>query len=113
MLIISSDWHQVLLGAATLAAKTGSGSIHVLILSECRPLVNLFTCDDLVEHRDQGWLYKVDVEQIRKHLSLPVGSCQLSVPLHDQGMLLCAAFPFIVFEWMIVHVYKPLCLNLW
>lgn len=113
MLIISSDWHQVLLGAATLAAKTGSGSIHVLILSECRPLVNLFTCGDLVEHRGQGWLYKVDVEQIRKHLSLPVGSCQLSVPLHDQGMLLFAAFPFIVFEWMIVHIYKPLCLNLW
>nr|PNR58003.1 hypothetical protein PHYPA_004998 [Physcomitrium patens] len=75
---------QVLLGAASLAVNAGNGSIYVLILSECRPLVNLFSCGELLEHRDQGWLYQVNVEQLKKRTSMSVGSCQLSIPLRGQ-----------------------------
>lgn len=66
--------------------KAGNENVHVLILSECRPLVNLFTCGELLEHRDQGWLYQVNLEQLGKRISLPVGSCQLSVSLQQQGI---------------------------
>lgn len=76
---------QVLLGAASLAVNAGNGNVYVLILSECRPLVNLFSCGELLEHRDQGWLYQVNIEQLRKRISMPVGSCQLSIPLEGQG----------------------------
>ncbi|XP_024392627.1 uncharacterized protein [Physcomitrium patens] len=75
---------QVLLGAASLAVNAGNGNVYVLILSECRPLVNLFSCGELLEHRDQGWLYQVNIEQLRKRISMPVGSCQLSIPLEGQ-----------------------------
>lgn len=75
----------MLLGAAKVAVQTGNGSIYVLVLSECRPIVNLFTCGELFEHRDQGWLFKVDIELMKKRILLPVGSCQLSAPLHGEG----------------------------
>ena len=76
---------QMLLGAANVAVQTGNGSIYVLVLSECRPIVNLFTCVELLEHRDQGWLFKVDIEKMKKRISVPVGSCQLSAPLDGEG----------------------------
>ncbi|KAG0591973.1 hypothetical protein KC19_1G215400 [Ceratodon purpureus] len=75
---------QVLLGAASLAVKAGNENAYVLILSECRPLVNLFTCEELLEHRDQGWLYQVNSKQLEQRISLPVGSCELSVSLRQQ-----------------------------
>ncbi|KAG0579921.1 hypothetical protein KC19_4G134800 [Ceratodon purpureus] len=75
---------QVLLGAANLAAETGHESIYVLILSKCRPLVNLFPCRELVEHHDEGWLYHMNVQHLKSRTSLPIGSCQLSVRLSSK-----------------------------
>jgi hypothetical protein len=75
---------QVLLGAADLAAETGRETVYVLILSKCRPIVNLFPCGELLEHRDEGWLYRMDVEQLRKRTSLPIGTCQLSIHLSNK-----------------------------
>lgn len=82
---LTNIFQQILLGAATLAVATGKESVLVLIISECRPLVNLFKCGELREHQDQGWLYEVNVEELRKRISLPIGSCQLSVLLNDTG----------------------------
>ncbi|KAJ7551331.1 hypothetical protein O6H91_06G010800 [Diphasiastrum complanatum] len=72
---------QILLASARVAVQTGSKSSHVLLCSEYRPLPNLFTCGELIQNEGHFWLYKVDLRNLRQKLSLPIGSCELSVPL--------------------------------
>ena len=76
---------QILLSAASIASQTGHKAMNVLILSECRPLVNLFPCMELLEHQGNAWLYDVNLVKMRKRLVLPVGSCELSLSLFDPG----------------------------
>ncbi|KAG5245027.1 UDP-glucuronate:xylan alpha-glucuronosyltransferase [Salix suchowensis] len=44
----------------------------------------LFTCKELVVREGNVWLYKPDVNVLRDKLQLPVGSCELSLPLQDR-----------------------------
>lgn len=74
---------QVELAAAHVASSTQAA--HVLLLDSCQPLPNLFTCSDLVSKRDNAWLFKVDFAKLRKKLALPVGSCELAVPLESKS----------------------------
>eukprot|EP00250_Pteridium_aquilinum_P008533 c18022_g1_i1 orf=1101-2972(-) len=76
---------QVELASAHVASSTQA--THVLVLDSCRPLPNLLTCGDLVGKAANAWLFKVDLRKLRKKLSLPVGSCELAVPLEDKSRL--------------------------
>ncbi|CAN6475739.1 unnamed protein product [Victoria cruziana] len=72
------------LAAAKLAASLAGSSLHVLFVTDCWPLPNLFTCKELITRDDNIWIYKPDFNILQKKLRLPVGSCELSVPLKSQ-----------------------------
>ncbi|KAL2503668.1 putative UDP-glucuronate:xylan alpha-glucuronosyltransferase 3 [Abeliophyllum distichum] len=84
----SGDWSRdvarlhLQLEAARLAATVkGYHPVHVLLITECFPTPNLFTCKDLVVRKGYAWLYKPNLNTLREKLYLPVGSCELAVPL--------------------------------
>ncbi|CAA0838689.1 Putative UDP-glucuronate\\x3axylan alpha-glucuronosyltransferase 3 [Striga hermonthica] len=73
------------LEAARLAATAkGNHSVHVLLLTECFPIPNLFTCRELVVREGNVWLYKPSLSKLREKVRLPVGSCELSLPLNTE-----------------------------
>ncbi|PON76307.1 UDP-glucuronate:xylan alpha-glucuronosyltransferase [Parasponia andersonii] len=70
------------LEAARLAASArGYHPVYVLLVTECFPIPNLFTCKDLVTREGDAWLYEPDRNKLREKVQLPVGSCELAVPL--------------------------------
>ncbi|XP_077213523.1 putative UDP-glucuronate:xylan alpha-glucuronosyltransferase 3 isoform X2 [Tasmannia lanceolata] len=69
------------LAAAKLAVSTKGNPVHVLFITECFPLPNLFTCKELIVQKENAWLYKPNLRAIRDKLRLPVGSCKLALPL--------------------------------
>ncbi|KAL5779226.1 hypothetical protein ACOSQ2_009963 [Xanthoceras sorbifolium] len=69
------------LEAARLAANSkGLHSVHVLLVTDCFPIPNLFACKDIVLREGNAWLYKPNLNRLREKLQLPVGSCELAVP---------------------------------
>lgn len=70
------------LAAAQLAADS---QVHVLLVTECLPIPNLFTCKDLVGHGGNLWLYKPDSTVLEEKLRLPIGSCKLAIPFEAKG----------------------------
>lgn len=69
------------LAAAGLAASVkGNFPVHLLFVSSCFPIPNLFTCKELVFHQGDVWLYEPNLNVLREKLQLPVGSCELAVP---------------------------------
>ncbi|KAL0290887.1 UNVERIFIED_CONTAM: putative UDP-glucuronate:xylan alpha-glucuronosyltransferase 3, partial [Sesamum angustifolium] len=91
------------LEAARLAATAkGYHPVHVLLITECFPTPNLFTCKDLIVREGNAWLFKPDLNKLREKLHLPVGSCELAVPegqrreayatiLHSAHVYVCGA----------------------
>ncbi|KAF6154922.1 hypothetical protein GIB67_018359 [Kingdonia uniflora] len=75
------------LAAARLAASVQGyhHSAHVLFVTDCFPNPNVFTCKELVGHKGNAWLYKPNLSTLREKLRLPVGSCELAVPLKVKG----------------------------
>ena len=80
--------HQIV---ANLAVKKGKKDrkwkTKVVFLSKCRPMLELFRCSDLVKHEGEWWYYEPDVKKLEQKVSLPVGSCKLTLPLWEQGMV--------------------------
>ncbi|KAL1820200.1 putative UDP-glucuronate:xylan alpha-glucuronosyltransferase 3 [Daucus carota subsp. sativus] len=73
------------IAAARLAAMSkGYHSVHVLLLSDCFPIPNLFTCKELVVRVGNAWLYEPNLNTLRQKVNLPVGSCELAVPLKSK-----------------------------
>jgi len=60
----------------------------VLFVTDCFPIPNLFSCKNLVKREGNAWLYKPDVKALQEKLRLPVGSCELAVPLNAKGKLI-------------------------
>lgn len=85
---------QLLLSAASIAIQAGSEAMHVLIVSECRPPLNIFPCGELLERRENLWLYRVNLVNMRSRLALPVGSCELSLSINYPGKVTMRAFSF-------------------
>lgn len=83
---------QVHLIAANLAVKRGKRDWNkrtkVLFLSKCRPMMEMFRCDELVKEEREWWFYEPDMERLEHKVSLPVGSCNLALPLWGKGMYL-------------------------
>ncbi|KAL4196894.1 hypothetical protein AMTRI_Chr04g248590 [Amborella trichopoda] len=77
---------QVHLVAAKVAARSSKKKVRVVLLaSECRPMLELFRCDDMVNRVGEGWVYEAEVARLRQKLALPVGSCRLALPLWKEG----------------------------
>lgn len=86
---------QVHLIAANLAVKRGirdwQKRTKVVFLSKCMPMVDLFRCDDLVRREGEGelwWYYTPSMAKLEQKVSLPIGSCDLALPLWGKGTLL-------------------------
>lgn len=74
------------LEAARIVANTqGHHPVQVLLVTEYPPIPNLFTCNDLVRREGNAWLYEPDLSRLRDKLQLPIGSCELAVPLKAKG----------------------------
>ncbi|XP_010550282.1 PREDICTED: UDP-glucuronate:xylan alpha-glucuronosyltransferase 1 isoform X2 [Tarenaya hassleriana] len=70
------------LAAATVAAsEKGFFRGHVMFVTRCFPIPNLFHCKDLVARRGDVWMYRPNLDVLREKLQLPVGSCELALPL--------------------------------
>ncbi|KAL8477092.1 hypothetical protein ACS0TY_029414 [Phlomoides rotata] len=70
------------LAAANLAASyKGNHALHLLFVTTCFPIPNLFTCKDLVARESNTWLYNPDLTRLKQKLRLPIGSCELALPL--------------------------------
>lgn len=91
---------QVHLIAANLAVKRGvrdrNLKTKVVFWSKCRPMLEIFRCSDLVKQEGDWWLFESDMAKLKQKVSLPVGSCNLALPLWGQGML---ALPTLVFDY--------------
>lgn len=76
------------LAAVRLAASAKSyHPVRVLFVTECFPIPNLFNCKDLIVREGNIWLYQPDLNKLREKSHLPVGSCELTVPLNAKGQL--------------------------
>ncbi|KAM7514716.1 hypothetical protein LguiA_004299 [Lonicera macranthoides] len=87
----SRDWSRdvarlhLQLAAAKLAATAkGYHSVRVLLVTDCFPVPNLFTCKELVVRKGNAWLYDPNLNTLREKVRLPVGSCELAVPLKSR-----------------------------
>lgn len=77
------------LAAANLAASAKSyHPVRVLLVTDCFPTPNLFTCKELIWHEGNLWMYQPNLNVLREKIQLPVGSCELSVPLKAKGQSL-------------------------
>ncbi|GAB2270556.1 Putative UDP-glucuronate:xylan alpha-glucuronosyltransferase 3 [Dionaea muscipula] len=79
--------HLQLAAARLVASAKGSHGVHVLLITDCFPIPNLFTCNDLVSRSGNAWLYTPNLNALREKVLLPVGSCELAVPLNPKGYL--------------------------
>lgn len=94
----SGDWARdvarlhLQLAAARLAATAKSyHPVRVLLVTECFPIPNLFACKELVAREGNIWLYEPNLNTMRGKLQLPVGSCELSVPLQAKDRFYSAS----------------------
>ncbi|PSS26661.1 UDP-glucuronate:xylan alpha-glucuronosyltransferase [Actinidia chinensis var. chinensis] len=72
--------HLQLAAARLIASAEGYHPVHLLIVTKCFPIPNLFTCKELVFHEGSVWLYKPNLNVLREKFQLPVGSCELALP---------------------------------
>lgn len=82
---------QVHLVAANLAVRRGKwdrdGKMTVVFLSKCSPMVELFRCNELVTREGEWWLYRPELVKLQQKVNLPVGSCDLAMPLWAKGII--------------------------
>ncbi|KAF5200430.1 UDP-glucuronate:xylan alpha-glucuronosyltransferase [Thalictrum thalictroides] len=80
---------QVHLISANLLVKNGKryerGRTQVIFLSTCRPMLDMFRADDFIEREADWWWYQPEMNRLEQKVSLPVGSCKLSLPLWGEG----------------------------
>ncbi|KAL4644037.1 hypothetical protein ACB092_02G134300 [Castanea dentata] len=79
--------HLQLAAAGLAASAKGFYPVHLLFVTSCFPIPNLFTCKDLVAREENAWLYKPRLNALREKVQLPVGSCELALPLQGNEMV--------------------------
>lgn len=81
---------QVHLIVSNLAVNKGTrdwkGKTKMMLWSKCRPMLELFRCNDLVRKEGDWWFFKPEMSKLEQKVSLPVGSCKLALPLWGQGL---------------------------
>ncbi|ONK55414.1 uncharacterized protein A4U43_UnF3750 [Asparagus officinalis] len=70
--------------AARRGRRDGNGRVRVLVESECRPMMEVFRCDDVVGREGRWWMFEVEGRRLEEKVVLPVGSCKLALPLWDE-----------------------------
>ncbi|KAL8152102.1 hypothetical protein V2J09_021910 [Rumex salicifolius] len=75
--------HLQLATAGLASSAKGNYPVHLLLLTECFPIPNLFPCKELVVRQGNSWLYKPTMNVLREKLGLPIGSCELALPLKE------------------------------
>ncbi|KAJ4965197.1 hypothetical protein NE237_017046 [Protea cynaroides] len=82
---------QVHLIVANLAVKRGKKDrgirTKMVFLSPCRPMMELFRCDDMVKREGDWWWYEPDMNRLKHKVSMPIGSCKLALPLWEEGSI--------------------------
>ncbi|KAG2303493.1 hypothetical protein Bca4012_062244 [Brassica carinata] len=73
--------HLQLAAARVAASSKGLHDVHVLLITDCFPIPNLFIGKELVARQGNLWLFKPNLHQLRQKVQLPIGSCELTVPL--------------------------------
>ncbi|GMH14962.1 hypothetical protein Nepgr_016803 [Nepenthes gracilis] len=73
--------HLQLAAAGLAASAKGDYPVHLLFITRCFLIPNLFTCNELVAHRGSVWLYRPNLNVLREKIQLPIGSCELALPL--------------------------------
>ena len=82
------------LAAASLATSfKGNYPVYVLFVTNCFPIPNLFSCKELVAREGNVWLYKPNLSVLREKVQLPVGSCELALPMRGKGKLYSLSVP--------------------
>ena len=65
---------QVHLIVANLAVKKGkrdwNWKTKVVLWSKCRPMLELFRCNDLVKQENEWWYYEVDVKRLEQKVRI-------------------------------------------
>ena len=77
--------HLQLAAAGLAASSKGNYPVYVLFISDCFPIPNLFTCKELVGRQGNTWLYRPNLSILRQKVHLPVGSCELALPMRGKG----------------------------
>lgn len=77
--------HLQVAAAGLVGSFKGNYPVHLLFVTRCFPIPNLFTCKDLVAREGNTWLYRPELNGLRAKLQLPVGSCELALPLGSVG----------------------------
>ncbi|KAL4566232.1 hypothetical protein LXL04_030344 [Taraxacum kok-saghyz] len=80
---------QLHLMAANLVVRRGrrswSRKPKVVIFSKCRPMVEIFRCEDLLVHDGDWWYYQPNIKKLEQKVYLPIGTCNLALPLWGKG----------------------------
>ena len=77
--------HLQLASASLATSAKGDHAVHMLFISNCTPIPNLFPCKELVIRQGNVWLYKPNLKVLREKLQLPIASCELALPLKPRG----------------------------
>ncbi|KAJ7945266.1 Hexosyltransferase [Quillaja saponaria] len=79
--------HLQLAAAALAASSKGNYPVHLIFITNCFPIPNLYTCKELVAHEGNAWLYKPNLNLLREKVQLPVGSCELALPIKGKELV--------------------------
>ncbi|PHU00407.1 UDP-glucuronate:xylan alpha-glucuronosyltransferase 1 [Capsicum chinense] len=72
--------HLQLAAAGLASSAKGKHPVHLLFITKCFPIPNLYRCKELIARKGNVWLYKPDLSVLREKVQLPVGSCELALP---------------------------------
>nr|GEW94241.1 UDP-glucuronate:xylan alpha-glucuronosyltransferase 2 isoform X1 [Tanacetum cinerariifolium] len=77
--------------AANMAVRRGRKSWNrkpkVVVSSKCQPMVEIFRCDDLLIHDGDWWYYEPDMKMLEQKVYLPIGTCNLALPLWGKDLI--------------------------
>ncbi|KAK4480894.1 hypothetical protein RD792_011748 [Penstemon davidsonii] len=56
-----------------------------VFIGSCGPMWELFSCDELLWHGGNSWIYMPQLKRIKQKVLMPVGTCQLAPPYAQLG----------------------------
>nr|GEY06408.1 UDP-glucuronate:xylan alpha-glucuronosyltransferase 2 isoform X1 [Tanacetum cinerariifolium] len=71
---------QLHLVVSNMVVKRGKRGAKVVVESKCRPMVEIFRCEDLLKEEGQWWYYEPDLKRLEQIVSLHPGTCELVLP---------------------------------
>ncbi|KAI0507575.1 hypothetical protein KFK09_013701 [Dendrobium nobile] len=82
---------QMHLMAANLAVRRvkrdEKGAVKLIFYGGCRPMMEVFRCDDMVGREGEWWMYEVEAGRLEEKVAMPIGSCKLALPLWKEGTI--------------------------